>query len=468
MHWLPGGKPEVKIPRELLEMPVEKLLEIHFGKTESSFDSSVVAAAVAKALDRLPPREILAIGQKYSEGPGWAACMIATLPPALSRIVEACDFVVHACVEEVNLDVSDLKAAIIHKQRNQWSIYSGAPVKATVQLNVLGSHPSLPSNVGEKIHFTPVFLSEHIDLLEEGKEYLIALNHHDGLFWLQKWRRGVYPVDPNGAMAANLRNGPMLIDEVWAFIMDAYDAIHEGALPSGEILDSWLAKLQSDDVTDCLTAIEYFNTLPEPIAPQDLVMDAMERFLSSRIIDSEETSNSLNATLRQSCFVLETLELLSQVADEATVERMLALYEQNPGLLESMVSHGNTQLFRKMFVSKMSVLALKHQSPQRYERFTSLFSQLSEHAETSEGWLEPLREALEELGKAKGEDIDGYARRPGRLRHTRCRPTAIYLGSPGTQRPAGNTRLSRNIPRRPRERRYRSQIRRRSQSRGKY
>ncbi|MHC4388639.1 MAG: hypothetical protein ACYSX1_08520, partial [Planctomycetota bacterium] len=278
MLWLPTREAEIEIPPELAKMPVEELLEIHFGKTESSFHSSLVAAVVAKALDKLSAREILAIGQKYGKGRDLAFCMIATLPPALSEIVEACDFVVHARVEQVDLDVSDLKAAIIHKQQNQLSIYSGAPVKTTVQLNVLGSHPSLPSNVGEKIHFTPVFLSENINLLEEGKEYLIALNHHDGLFWLQKWRRGVYPVDPNGAMVANLRNGPMLIDKVWAFIMDAYDAIHEGALPSDEILDSWLAKLQSDDVTDCLTAIEYFNTLPEPVAPQELVMDAMERF----------------------------------------------------------------------------------------------------------------------------------------------------------------------------------------------
>ncbi|MHC4259674.1 MAG: hypothetical protein ACYSTF_04585, partial [Planctomycetota bacterium] len=98
MHWLPSGTEEIKIPPQLAQMSVQELLDMHFGKTETAFDSSVVAAAVAKALEGLSAQEILAIGQNYSEGSGFAACMIATLPPALSRIVEACDFVVHARV----------------------------------------------------------------------------------------------------------------------------------------------------------------------------------------------------------------------------------------------------------------------------------------------------------------------------------------------------------------------------------
>jgi hypothetical protein len=420
MHWLPGGErvwderasgdwsrvTAVKIPKELAQMSVEELLDMHFGKTETAFERSVVAAAVAKALEGLSAREILAIGQNYSEGSGFAACMIATLPPALSRIVEACDFVVHARVDQVDLDVSDLKAAIIHKQRNQLSIYSGAPVKTTVQLNVLGSHPSLPSNVAERIDFTPVLLSENINLLEEGKEYLIAFKNDQDIFWLHKWNRGIYPVEPNGAMAANLRNGPMTIDEVWAFVMDAYDAIHEGALPSGEILDYWLARLQSNDMTDCLTAIEYFNTLAQPIAPQDLVMDAMERFLSGRIIDSEETSNPTDAGLRHSCFALDTLDLLTRVADEPTVERMMALYEQHAASLQN-ISSVVPYWREETLASKMIRLALKHPGPERHERFLSLFSQLLEEAGSEGGRLNMLFEAIsKELGKTEGADID--------------------------------------------------------------
>jgi hypothetical protein len=403
---LPGGAEEVKIPPQLAQMSVQELLDIHFGKTETAFDSSVVAAAVAKAMDKLSAREILAIGQKYGEGRGLAACSIATLPPALSRIVEACDFVVHARIDEVDLDVTDLKAAIIHKQRNRLSIYSGAPVKSTVQLNVLGSHPPLPSHIGERIHFTPVLLSENINLLEEGKEYLIATKNDQDIFWLHKWNRGIYPVDPNGAMAGNLRNGPMMIDEVWAFIMDAYDAIHEGALPSGEILDYWLARLQSNDMTDCLTAIEYFNTLPEPVAPQDLVMDAMERFLSGRIIDSEETSNPTDAGLRHSCFALETLDLLTRVTDEPTVERMMALYEQHAASLQN-ISSVVPYWREETLASKMIRLALKHPGPERRERFLSLFSQLLEEAGSEDGRLNMLFEAIsKELGKTEGADID--------------------------------------------------------------
>jgi HEAT repeat protein len=420
-YWLPTGGPtlteevEIEIPAELAQMPVEKLLEMHFGKAESSFAPDVLAAAVAKAMGRLSVREILAIGRKYGEGRGEAisACMIATLPPALSRIVEACDFVVGVRVEQVDLDVSDIKAAIIHKQRNQLSIYSGAPIKTTVQLRVLEVYPPLPSNVGEKIRFTPVFNSEDINLLEEGKEYLIALSHRNGLFWLQRWNRGVYPVDPNSTEVANLRNGRMPLDEVWEFIMDSYDAIHEGTLPSAEVFDYWVAKLQSDDMTNCLTAIEYFNTLPEPAAPAELVVDAMERFLGGRIVDSDK--DVVNAGLRRDCLAVETLELLSEVADEPTVERMVALYEQDvssgQGIFhEEMSRYDGTGSVPESIV-KMLKFVLERPGPERRERFLSLLSQLLGRA-GEETWRrqECVRWVLEavgdDLGKVEGADID--------------------------------------------------------------
>jgi HEAT repeat protein len=393
-------------------MPVEELLDIHFGKAETSFDSSVVAAAVARALDGLPPREILAIGQKYGKGrrPVVAACFGAVKLDALSEMVEACDFFVHARVDKVDLDVSDLKAAIIHKQRNRLSLYSGAPVKTAVQLSVISAYPPLPSNVGERINFTPVFNSENVNLLEEGKEYLIALGHEDGLFWLMKWRRGIYPVDPNGTVVPRLlESAPKRLDEVWEFIMDAYDAIHEGALPSGEILDYWLAKLQSNDMTDCLTAIEYFNTLPEPVAPQELVVDAMERFLSGRIVDA--------ANRRRDWFALETLDLLTWVADESTIDKMLTLYEQSLStsgnvFYEELAGWARNGGSLRDTVVRMFRLTLKRPGPQRRERFLSLYSLLLERVRQfaedprDERRAHLQKEHIEELRKTKGEDID--------------------------------------------------------------
>ncbi|MHC4646760.1 MAG: HEAT repeat domain-containing protein, partial [Planctomycetota bacterium] len=376
-YWLPTGGPaptdtvEVEIPAELAQMPIEKLLEIHFGKTESTFDSGVVAAAVAKAMDKLSAREILAIGRKYAEGPRISASMIATLPPALSRIVEACDFVVHVRVEQVDLDVSDIKAAILKKELDRHSYdHCGAWVKGDVKLHVLEAYPEPGDEVEEKIRLRPVFDARQLDLLEENKEYLIALNHQDGLFWLHRWNRGVYPVAPDGTMGANLRNGAMPMDEVWEFIMDAYDAIHEGTLPSEKVLDYWLAKLQSDDMTDCLSAIEYFNTLPEPVAPPELVMSAMERFLSGRIVDS----SNQDVGLRRSWFVIETLELLTEVGDEATVDRMLALYERAASS-ESIFGEGvyGRAGGPEKPLSKMIRLALRHPGPRRRERFLFFF-----------------------------------------------------------------------------------------------
>jgi hypothetical protein len=154
VHWLPSGKGEVKIPPELVNKPIEELLDIHFGKTESSFDSSVVAAAVAKALDTLTPREILAIGQKYDEGVGISASVKPPEPLSLPLAIEDSDFVVHAHIDDVTLDVSDLKHAILNPPPR--GIDMPGRVKATVDLRVLEACPSLPAEFEGKISFPTV------------------------------------------------------------------------------------------------------------------------------------------------------------------------------------------------------------------------------------------------------------------------------------------------------------------------
>jgi hypothetical protein len=410
MLWLRGGKPQVKIPPQLAKMPVEELLKIHFGKTASPFDSSVVAAALAKAMDRLSPRQVVVIGQEYAAGEGLAPGTIATLPPALSRIVEACDFVVHARADEVTLDASDHKAAILKKKLDRYSYdHFWTAIRVNVKLQILQAYPPGRLIDGAELDLRPVISVHHLDQFEQGKEYLlIALKNHKDMFWLLKGNEGVYPIDPNSRMVTNLRNGQMPLDEAWEFVMDAYDAIHEGTLPPGEVLDYWLEKLQSDNITDCLTAVEYFNTLAEPTAPQELVMDAMERFLTGQIVDSEQSSDEIPVELRPSCFTAETLELLIHVADEPTIDRMLALYQREADSSMSRFSEEGYRPDRETAVSKIIRLALKHPGAKRRERILQLLSIFSEKDRRSTP-LTPddgVESALKELDKTRGGDID--------------------------------------------------------------
>lgn len=356
MHWLPRG-PEhmevVQVPPELAElaqMPVEKLLEIHFGKIETSFDSSVVAATVKVALDKLSAREILDIGNKYSRQPRISARRAAYHPTAVSQVVEASEFVVRGRVEQVILDVSDIKAAILEKELdNHWFEHHGAMVKAEVQLEVFEAYPSLPALDSEKLRLWPVLHTRRLDVFENGKEYLIALQQDGDIIWMLpfiwgRYAEGVYPVDANTGMVSGLRNGTMPLDDAWLFIMDLYDAVHKGVEPAGEVLEYWLAKLQSEDLTDCWTAVEYFNTLqPPPVEPQ-LVIDAVVHYYdaldkNSRLMMAqaegeiplvEKNWKALQRDVwRQSTFFDEATDLLSRVTDELPAGQIQALFEED-------------------------------------------------------------------------------------------------------------------------------------------
>jgi HEAT repeat protein len=432
-EWLPNGdsvpvrKSDIQIPVELAQMPTDQLLEIHFGKIESTFDSSVVTAAVAKALDRLSAREILAIGQKYGRGVQINADSKPTLPPALSRVVEACHFIVHARVDEATLDANDTRAAILMKElhRHRYDHF-GARIKANVELHVLQAYPPGPPLDGAELVLRPVLSAHHLDRFEQGKEYLIALKNHKDMFWLLFENEGVYPIDPNNRMVRKLRNGPAPVGETWKFVVDAYDAIGKGTLPLDQKLRYWLAKLQSNNLADCLTAVEYFNTLREPRTAQELVMDAMERFVTGQIVASDRSFRKmeiklqhpdadaatlehliqLEIKLQRCCFSAEALELLIQVADEATVDKMLELYKQEAAYLSaSTFSEERYRYGCETYVPKVVRLALKHRGAKRRGRIVQLLSILLEKQRRTRR-LNIDEIAFEVLGKTQGEDID--------------------------------------------------------------
>ncbi|HUT31238.1 MAG TPA: HEAT repeat domain-containing protein [Sedimentisphaerales bacterium] len=340
-YWLPTGGPvpgeemdtEIEIPPELAQMPVEKLLEIHFGKAESPFDSRLVTAVLAKALDKLSAREVLDIGRKYKrEFPEESDSAEAYYPPAVSAVVEASDFVVHAHVDDVTLDLSDIKQAIL----NPPPLGEDIPghVKATVDLRVLEAYPSLPPEFAENIRLSPVLTTESLDMFEQGREYMIALRKDGDIIWnLWGWE-GVYPVDTNSQTVSGsaFRYTSMPLEETWQLIMDCYDAIHKGIQASEETLDFWLEKLQSANFTDCWSAVEYFSTLREPPVPPELLLDAIQKQLSIGFTDDELEKYHPRA------FIIEALDLFDMVADEPTTEKLLDFYAREASSPGSILS----------------------------------------------------------------------------------------------------------------------------------
>ena len=364
LHFLPSGGPgvvqdnKVKIPAELTQMPVEKLLEIHFGKIETSFDSKTVVAAVKVALDKLSPRQILDIGTSYvSQADLSASSRPPYHPLPLSEVVEASDLVVRARVDAVTLDVDDLKAAIVKKKTNRFSIFV-AWVKAIVDLHVFEGYPSLPPLDEEKLTLWPVLSTDNLDAFKVGEEYLIALQQDGDIIWMLPYTEGVYPVDANNGMVSGFRSGEMPLDEAWEFIMDTYDVIHQGVEPSGEVLDYWLANLQSDDLTDCWTAVEYFNTLVKPTVRAEAVADAIERQLKMRIEKTDENWRQFGTErFQRTSFVKEALDLVIQLGDQDTNDRMLELYERERSSDKSIFNEKFAGIYARGFSERIARLA---------------------------------------------------------------------------------------------------------------
>jgi hypothetical protein len=413
IQWLPNGEVNNRVPAALAQMSVVQLLEMHLGQTQTSFDSETVVAAVKMALDKLSASEILTIAKKYGgqgeihrdlSGRGRAGP-----PPTVSGVIRASDFVVHARVDAVTLDVNDIKAAILKKELDKhWFEHRGARIKSEVQLHVFEGYPSFPPLDSEKLLLRPILHTGRLGVLEKGKEYLIALQREgDTISMLPALRgpQGVYPIAGDSSMVSELRNGSMQLEAAWRFMKGLYDVINRGSQPSGEVQDYWLSKLQSDGLTDCWTAVEYFNATDEPPVAGEQVMKAIERQFDTILKDYRRIGYLLRDKLLiqpQTVFLKDALGLLNKVADSSAVERMLVLYEKawaarvEDGHDRSMLNEGMSGA-DWTFCRKMVSLAAKHPGVKRKERILRVLDSTEEIGLTS---------AVEELGWIKGEDID--------------------------------------------------------------
>lgn len=404
-YWLPSGekqpaiteKEAIAIPVELAAMPVEELLEIHFGRRESAFGAELVTAAVERALSGLSASQIIALtkrsvppsGKAAPSASAWTIGREWVAPPdpmLISAAVADADLIVQARVERAELDADDARAAILEK-RGKW-VKSGDPdhgmeefiarIKGTVQLDVRVSYPASAAEVGKPLVVEKVFCStERAGRVEPGKEYLVALKQQgETMSMLANYgkiytrQEGVYAVDSNSETVSGSRYGSMPLDQTWQLIMDAYDAIHERPLPSREIFDYWSAKLQSDDLIDCWTALEYFGTLvrycwlPQlesyeivdglaaveylnilmqpPVGPE-AIADAMERqvkMLAKYVPDPGRPGwrEFRDEIKKRGGFAENVLDLLIYLGDPTTNDRMVEFYKTERWLDGSILS----------------------------------------------------------------------------------------------------------------------------------
>jgi len=350
IQWLPSGegepvvKVEVEIPTEVTQMPVDKLMEIHFGKAESEFDASVIAAAVEQALGKLGAIEVLALAGKFGGRSARRSARMRYHPKPLSAAVEAADIIIRARINRFELDANDLKASIVERNLRWIEDYVGW-IRADVELEVLEGYPKLPAEDGGTLLLKPVFSTDRLNLLEQGKEYIIALHERGQIIWMLPYGEGIYPVDPNNQMVSGFRAGPMPLDDAWHFISDCYDAIHEGNEPPEEALDYWTDKLQSDKLTDNWTAVEYFNTLAEPPINPQIIAEAVERQIKTR-----------NEKYQRATFAKEAFNLLIKLGDPNTNRRMAEIYENEHTLDNSIFNEDFAGVYANSFAEQVTRL----------------------------------------------------------------------------------------------------------------
>ncbi len=330
------GNREIQIPPELAKMPVEKLLDIHNDLAESPYQSSLVEAALKSSLDKIPARQVLALAGKNGKSVKSQELLPYVAKP-VTEMVEAADIIIYGRVNEVVLDVSDLKDAILRKQQDLIKERFSARIKAEVELEVFGGYPAAPVAKGEKLILWPIINTRKLDAIKEGHEYLILLKQRGETIWMLPYQEGVYPVDADTAMVSGLRSGQMPLDDMWDFMVGSYQVIHEGNEPSQEALDYWTDKLKTGDLADNWTAVEYFSTLAEPPIDAQMLAEAVAAQFKMRIQKTRENGLQIQKEQYQrTTFVKEAVTLLSRLGDATACARMLDMYEENADLLREL------------------------------------------------------------------------------------------------------------------------------------
>ncbi len=390
-YWAPWGeklqrvpqKEAIEVPAELAAMPVEELLELHFGERESGFDSELVRAAAERAMSGLSGWEVFSLakrpGRRADDNKAAARTMGTRRPPPaapgpmlITGTVIAADVIVEARVDRIDVDADDARAAILEK-RGAWVEVRGVEefvvrVKGSVKLDVFASYPASAAEAGKPLVVEKIFCStERAGGVEQDKEYLLALRQEGGVTSMLPDRGelytrqdGVFVVDSNSETVAGSRYGWMPLDHTWRFIMDLYDLTRERVLPAGETLDYWLAKLGSDDfyeswgaleyfdvlvrycwlsklrgfeIVDGLTALEYLGTSVQPPVDPEAVAAAIVRQKKMPITENPRDSRPFSAEVyRRLCFMREAIDLLIKLGDANTNSGIVQLYTRESGV----------------------------------------------------------------------------------------------------------------------------------------
>jgi len=393
--------------RERIEAAVRPVLNrrrwIRRGSGAALFALCVLVGLVSvlptgrERLEGLSVPQLLTLQELRCRDVPRTAGSLAWMSPA--EIVEMADLVAHVRILESTINKDRLIDDILAER---WR-----PLYVTLELEVIKSYPQLKE---ERVSVRGTLGRDDLAIIKGGREWIIALK-----------RRGevltpIYSFSPQGVYQVTRGNvsgllappaGSLPVEQAWEMIRDLYDRVHGTAEDDEAVREGWRSKLAEGDLADCLAALEYLSSLPQPAVRPEVLVDAIERQreeLLARLPGDGWTALPPEG-YSFTGFAGEALGLLAKVADNNTVEHMVKLYADDLSTPRSALAG---------LEMPMVYLVLAVPGPSRAERFLFLYetrvvSEVKTERSTrffNRSLVQRKHEAIQALEDFQGDDID--------------------------------------------------------------
>jgi hypothetical protein len=353
-YFLLSTDQKIIIPSELAAMSLEQLIKLNYDTSQNTYDPNIVKYALKQVLDKSSPEEVIKIAKGLNTG-GLKIQAQRVAPPVhpvsdsigyarktFQEVVEESNLFVHARLIGCNLNVEDIIAALVEKEKFSGLEDYMSKYKVTIQLYVIDILPKNILKKGRTITIPTVLYEDQLNAIKKNSDYYFAMVQNKGQEpKFLEFFSGVYPVDFN--KPANI--------ETWQFFKDAQDILLFGQTPKSETIDYWISKLNGDTFA---LALEYMDILPDDFIPSKSLMDALEQRYNDLLLQTQKSIDKaladVNPDKRRFAyteaarlsnsdmpFFNKVINLFLRSNDKDSIKRMLALFNED-------IQLGNTSI----------------------------------------------------------------------------------------------------------------------------
>ncbi len=288
---------KIEIPPELASMSIEELVKLNYDSSQNTFDPNIVKYALKQALEKAHPEEVIKIAKSLDSG-GLKGSSVSLPPPehplehlgrsiTFREVVEESNLFVHARLVSYKLNIEDIIAALVEKEKFSGFEDFSTRFKVTLELEIINCLPKVTFRAGDIFSITTVLFEDQLNRLREDSEYYLAMIKRDGeepVFL--NYFSGVYPIDSNNPV----------VPEMWRFFADAQDILLFNKTPKPEVIDYWGSR--SGGVSYMLSQ-EYLEMLPNELVQSDTDNNSNEVIYNNEVLLSDEEYFEIRSSLEK-------------------------------------------------------------------------------------------------------------------------------------------------------------------------